>query len=85
MKQKVKPEIPQADRDDYWSMARQPLHCLLFLLPLLVVYEIGVDFVAAVAHDDVRVFLGHNQNAVRIVPQGGRFAFFVATVAIKIR
>jgi hypothetical protein len=54
MKQKVKPEIPKADRDDYWSVARQPLHCLLFLLPLLVVYEIGVDFAAAGAPDAVR-------------------------------
>lgn len=28
--------------DDYWLLARQPLHCLLFLLPLLAVYEAGV-------------------------------------------
>jgi membrane protease YdiL (CAAX protease family) len=30
------------DGDDYWLRARQPLHCLLFLLPLLGVYEAGV-------------------------------------------
>jgi membrane protease YdiL (CAAX protease family) len=28
--------------DDYWALSRQPLHSLLFLLPLLAVYEIGV-------------------------------------------
>lgn len=28
--------------DDYWLLARQPLHSLLFLLPLLGVYEAGV-------------------------------------------
>ncbi len=33
-------------RDDYWALARQPLHCLLFLLPLLATYEIGVGHVA---------------------------------------
>lgn len=32
--------------DDYWSLARQPLHCLLFLLPLLAAYEIGVSLAA---------------------------------------
>jgi hypothetical protein len=51
---KQKPERPEPDRDDYWTLARQPLHCLLFLLPLLVVYEIGVDFVSAGAHDAAR-------------------------------
>jgi hypothetical protein len=33
---------PTRCRDDYWALARQPLHCLLFLLPLLAAYEIGV-------------------------------------------
>jgi hypothetical protein len=38
------PKAPQPPHrgDDYWSLARQPLHCLLFLLPLLAAYEIGV-------------------------------------------
>ncbi len=33
---------PLHSSDDYWALARQPLHCLLFLLPLLAAYEIGV-------------------------------------------
>jgi len=33
---------PKPKSDDYWALARQPLHCLLFLLPLLAAYEIGV-------------------------------------------
>ncbi|MDB5337637.1 MAG: amino terminal protease self-immunity [Planctomycetaceae bacterium] len=28
--------------DSYWSLARSPLHCLIFLLPLLTIYEVGV-------------------------------------------
>lgn len=28
--------------DSYWSLARSPLHCLIFLLPLLAIYELGV-------------------------------------------
>lgn len=28
--------------ESYWSQARTPLHCLVFLLPLLTVYEVGV-------------------------------------------
>jgi hypothetical protein len=31
---------------DYWVMARQPLHCLIFLAPLLVIYEAGVIVLA---------------------------------------
>jgi len=31
---------------DYWVMARQPLHCLIFLIPLLVIYEAGVLMLA---------------------------------------
>lgn len=30
------------DEDSYWSEARQPLVCLVFLAPLLVIYEWGV-------------------------------------------
>src|SRR5262245_47249842 len=43
-----------AKHDDYWALARQPLHCLLFLLPLLVTYEIGVGLVSVGAHETVR-------------------------------
>ncbi|MGQ0636237.1 MAG: CPBP family glutamic-type intramembrane protease [Planctomycetaceae bacterium] len=32
-------DVPE---DDYWVHARQPLQCLVFLLPLLIVYEVGV-------------------------------------------
>lgn len=38
------PKSPPPPRhDDYWALARQPLHCLLFLLPLLASYEFGVS------------------------------------------
>ncbi len=28
--------------ESYWALARSPLHCLIFLLPLLAVYEVGI-------------------------------------------
>lgn len=34
----TKPSIPE----DYWSEARRPLACLLFLLPWIAIYEAGV-------------------------------------------
>lgn len=39
------------DTVDYWAAARQPLHCLLFLLPLLATYEVGVGLVAGQFQD----------------------------------
>ncbi|MGE5195486.1 MAG: type II CAAX prenyl endopeptidase Rce1 family protein [Deltaproteobacteria bacterium] len=42
---KEKSDPPKTGPDDYWALARQPLHCLLFLLPLLATYEIGVGLV----------------------------------------
>ncbi|MSR58288.1 MAG: CPBP family intramembrane metalloprotease [Planctomycetaceae bacterium] len=48
------PESTIADGgDDYWVEARQPLHCLLFLLPLLAVYEAGILHLGA-GSDEVR-------------------------------
>src|SRR5258707_294080 len=42
------------ERDDYWTQARQPLYCLLFLLPLLAIYEIGVGLLAGDARETAR-------------------------------
>lgn len=36
--------IAGGDADDYWHLARQPLHTLLFLLPFLLLYEAGVQW-----------------------------------------
>ena len=44
------PAEPRNEREDYWTLARQPLHSLLFLLPLLAFYEIGVGLLAGPAH-----------------------------------
>jgi hypothetical protein len=33
---------PPAPEPDYWLLAKRPLACLVFLLPLLLVYEAGV-------------------------------------------
>lgn len=33
---------PDVSRDDYWSLARHPLNSLVFLAPLLAVYELGL-------------------------------------------
>ena len=48
LKTKSDPPPPSADEspalvdDDYWTSSRRPLSCLIFLLPLLGLYEIGV-------------------------------------------
>jgi hypothetical protein len=38
---------PSGPADDYWSKASEPLHCLLFLLPLLGIYEFGALLAAS--------------------------------------
>lgn len=49
------PVAPPLHRsDDYWALARQPLHCLLFLLPLLAAYEIGTGLGVGDDHSSVR-------------------------------
>lgn len=47
MTTQLQPNLPTSRTDDYWALARQPLNCLLFLLPLLVTYEIGAGVLAA--------------------------------------
>lgn len=32
---------PDRWRDDYWTLSRLPLHALVFLIPLIVLYEVG--------------------------------------------
>lgn len=40
--------------DDYWTCSRRPLTCLIFLLPLLVVYEVGVIWLGGNQSESVR-------------------------------
>lgn len=40
--------------DDYWSQTRRPLVCLIFLLPLLAIYEIGVWSLGGESPDGLR-------------------------------
>lgn len=39
---------------DYWSRTREPLVCLVFLAPLLIVYEVGVFWMASGKSDALR-------------------------------
>jgi hypothetical protein len=39
---------------DYWSRTREPLACLVFLTPLLVIYEIGVFWLTSSQPDALR-------------------------------
>lgn len=32
---------PERWRDDYWTLSKLPLHALVFLIPLIVLYELG--------------------------------------------
>ncbi len=38
---KAKAATPDRWRDDYWTLSRLPLHALVFLVPLIVLYEVG--------------------------------------------
>lgn len=38
---KAKASAPDRWRDDYWTLSRLPLHALVFLVPLIVLYEMG--------------------------------------------
>jgi membrane protease YdiL (CAAX protease family) len=38
---KAKVAAPDRWRDDYWTLSRLPLHALVFLIPLIVLYEMG--------------------------------------------
>jgi hypothetical protein len=40
------PVAPADQIEDYWCLAREPLNCLLFLLPLLAIYELGVWWIS---------------------------------------
>lgn len=46
--------LEDAPETDYWSATRQPLSSLVFLAPLLVLYEIGVFWVGGDRADAVR-------------------------------
>ena len=48
-------ELFQQDAvDTYWSDAKRPLACLMFLFPLLVVYEVGVLWIGGDQHQLLR-------------------------------
>ena len=49
-----KAEVTVENPPDYWEQTRQPLICLVFLAPLLAVYETGVFWLG-----------GHNPEAIR--------------------
>jgi hypothetical protein len=41
-------------RDDYWNSARAPLSCLIFLVPLLTAYEVGVVWLGGTNPEQLR-------------------------------
>lgn len=48
------PQQAQLTNSDYWQDARRPLTCLLFLLPLITLYEAGVIILADSDPDRLR-------------------------------
>ena len=51
---------------------------------VMAVEAVVVAAVTAVAHDDIRMFLGDYQVLVRVIPQRRRLSLFMADVAVKI-
>ncbi len=43
----LEPEEPREPLLPYWAEAREPLPCLIFLLPILVAYEVGVLWIGS--------------------------------------
>ena len=43
-----------ADSHGYWSTTRKPLPCLIFILPLLIIYEVGVIRLGGPSADALR-------------------------------
>lgn len=51
----AEPVVSRRDAaDDYWAIARQPLTCLIFLTPLLILYEAGVLWVGGSQAESLR-------------------------------
>jgi hypothetical protein len=46
--------VAETTIDDYWTDARRPLSCLLFLAPLIAIYEAGVLMLADSEPDQLR-------------------------------
>jgi membrane protease YdiL (CAAX protease family) len=46
--------MPQSDPSNYWQATRHPWSCVLFVLPFLAAYEIGVRWLAKGAPEDCR-------------------------------
>lgn len=63
------------DTDHYWTATRHPWACVLFVVPLLAIYEIGLHASGAGAPDDLRngadVWLRAALAAVGIAPSYG--------------
>ncbi len=48
------PAIVVESESTYWSSTRRPLPCLVFILPILVIYEVGVAWLGGVASETMR-------------------------------
>jgi len=66
----------EAGRDDvddrsYWAQTRRPLHCLIFVLPILISYEVGVIWLGGGASEALRTgadaWLRHGLAALGLV------------------
>jgi len=47
-------EVKVRAEEDYWTKTRRPLSCLVFLIPLLVLYEIGIFWLGGQQPDSYR-------------------------------
>ena len=64
---------------EYWSASRQPLASLLFILPLLIVYEVGVWMLGPPALNGAAVWLGQGLQSFGI---GGSLLLPLIVIAI---
>lgn len=51
---RLKKQEEREDDPPYWAMTRRPLPCLVFVLPLLLLYEVGVVWIGGASADSLR-------------------------------
>lgn len=51
---RLKKQEEREDDPPYWVMTRRPLPCLVFVIPLLLLYEIGVVWIGGASADALR-------------------------------
>lgn len=78
------PRAARREPTTYWDLATRPLHCLAFLAPLIVLYEIGAAAVLGPAAAGIETIRAHErlERALDVLGVAGAFLPWVVLVTI---